>query len=83
MFDSIDLRQAISDVFEAGLKDDILALVYEANKEVFMAVRIPEGLTDIQKLENIVLQGDTWSSLLASVQVDLIGKDCAESGPRN
>jgi hypothetical protein len=80
MFDSIDLRQAISDVFEAGLKDDNLALVYEANKEVFMAVNTPEGLTDRQKLENIVLQGDTWSSLLASVQVDSIGKECAESG---
>ena len=57
MFDNLDLRQAISDVFEAGLKDDNLALVYEANKEVFMAVNTPEGLTDRHKLENIVLQG--------------------------
>ena len=29
MFDSIDLQQAISDVYEAGLQDDNLSLVYK------------------------------------------------------
>ena len=28
MFDSIDLKQAISDIYEAGLKDDSLVLLY-------------------------------------------------------
>ena len=80
MFDSIDLRQAISDIYEAGMKDDSLALLYEANKEIFMAVNTSEGLTDRQKIYNSVLQGDTWSSLLASNQVDAIGQECLESG---
>ena len=31
-------------------------------------------------LENIVLQGDTFGSILASVQVDSIGQECSESG---
>ena len=80
MFDSIDLHQAISDVYEAGLKDDNLSLVYKANKEIFMAVNTPSGLSERQMLENIVLQGDTWGSLLASVQVDSIGQKCSQSG---
>ena len=79
MFDSIDLQQAISDVYEAGLKDDNLSLVYKANKEIFMAVNTPSGLSERQTLENIVLQGDTWGSLLASVQVDSIGQECSQS----
>ena len=33
------------------------------------------GLTERQSLRNVVLQGDTWSSLLASIQVDNICKD--------
>ena len=33
-----------------------------------------------QVLRNIVLQGDTWGSVLASVQVDNIGKECLEEG---
>ena len=80
MFDSIDLKQAISDIYEAGLKDNSLVLLYEANKEIFMAVNTGEGPTDRQKIENSVLQGDNWSSLLASNQVDLIGQECLESG---
>ena len=45
-----------------------------------MAVNTPSGLTERQKVSDIVLQGDTFSSLLASVQVDSISKDCSASG---
>ena len=31
-------------------------------------------------INNCVLQGDTWESLLASVQVETIGKDCVQAG---
>ena len=80
MFDSIDLKQAISDIYEAGLKDDNLALVYRANKEIFMAVNTPGGISERQTLTDIVLQGDTFGSILASVQVDSIGQECSQSG---
>ena len=80
MFDSLNLQQAISDIYEAGLKDDYLSLVYNANKEIFMAINTTEGLTERQVIKDCVLQGDTWGSLLASNQVDRIGQECLESG---
>ena len=80
MFDSINLQHAISDIYEAGLKDSNLRLVYEANKNVYMSINTPDGLTDRKPIENIVLQGDTLASLLASVQVDAIGKECSKTG---
>ena len=80
MFDSIYLKEAISDVFDNDFNDDMLPLVYKANQEIHMAVNTPCGLSERQKLENIVLQGDTFGSLLASVQVDTIGKHCQQSG---
>ena len=80
MFDSIDLEQAISDIFDAGVNDDNLVLLHKANEEVNMAVKTPSGLTDRQVLKDVVLQGDTWGSILASVQVDSIGKECEEAG---
>ena len=80
MFDSINLKEAISDVFDNDFNDDMLPLVYKANQEIHMAVNTPCGLSERQKLENIVLQGDTFGSLLASVQVDNIGKHCQQSG---
>ena len=80
MFDSIELKQAISDMFDAGVTDDNLALIYKANEEVNMAVNTPGGLSERQMIKNIVLQGDTWGSILAAVQVDSIGKECEQSG---
>ena len=80
MFDSIDLKQAISDIFDVGVNDDTLVLLYKANEEIHMAVKTATGLTKRQVIKDIVLQGDTWGSLLASVQVDSIGKECQEAG---
>ena len=45
-----------------------------------MAVNTPNGLTERQTIENVVLQGDTFGSILASVQVDSIGKEVEENG---
>ena len=79
MFDSMNLEFAISDIFESGLKNSNLQLLYEGNKEIHMSVNTPDGPTQRSKIENCVLQGDTFGSILASVQVDSIGKECAES----
>ena len=67
-------------MFDAGLNDDNLVLLYKANEEINMAVKTTNGLTDRQVLKDVVLQGDTWGSILASVQVDSIGKEYVEAG---
>ena len=46
---------------------DNLTLVYNTYENIKMAVNTPSGLSDRQELLNVVLQGDTWGSLLASV----------------
>ena len=80
MFDSIDLQKALTDIYDAGINDDTLVLLHEANKDIDMAVKTPYGLTERQNVKNIVLQGDTFGSILASVQVDSIGKECMAEG---
>ena len=65
MFDAIHLEQALSDIYEYGLNDDNLSLIYQANRDVRMAVNTPSGLTERQSLKNVVLQGDTFGSILA------------------
>ena len=80
MFDAIHLEQALSDIYEYGLNDDNLSLIYQANRDVRMAVNTPNGLTERRSLKNVVLQGDTIGSILASVQVDSTGKEVEDSG---
>ena len=46
MFDSVDLELALSDLYDVGVKDDTLALLYKANKEVHMAVKTSSGTTE-------------------------------------
>ena len=64
MFDSINLQEAISDIFDTGVDDDNLALLYNANQEIDMAVKTANGLSDRQTVNDIVLQGDKWGSIL-------------------
>ena len=80
MFDSINLEEALSDIYNVGVDDDTLSLLYQANVEVHMAVKTPAGLTERQTIKDIVLQGDTFGSILASVQVDSIGQECMRAG---
>ena len=80
MFDAIFLEEALSDLYDAGCKDDNLALLYEANKEISMTVNTPHGQTEEQNIKNVVLQGDTFGSLLASVQADRICQDVMKAG---
>ena len=80
MFDSIDLIEALSDIYNYGVNDDTLSLLHQANAEVQMAVKTPAGLTERQTIRDIVLQGDTFGSILASVQVDTIGQECMKAG---
>ena len=46
MFDGIDLREAISDLYDVGVVDDSLKLLFDANNDVQMAVKTPSGLTE-------------------------------------
>ena len=80
MFDSINLSEAISDIYDKGFDNDTLGLVYKSNCEVSMAVKTPHGLTDRQTVKDIVLQGDKFGSLLASVQVEKIGEESMKAG---
>ena len=72
MFDSINLQSAICDIYDTGVDDDQLVLLYKSNKEINMAVKTANGMSDRQIVSDIVLQGDTFGSILASVQVDKI-----------
>ena len=77
-FDSLWLEECNYDLFEAGIDDDNLALLYEANKNVNMAVKTPNGLTKRENIKNIVLQGDVYGPIECSVQVDTFGKECLD-----
>ena len=77
-FDAMWLQETMNDLFEAGVQDDQLALLYEANSKVKVAVKTPSGLTKRVLMKEIILQGDVWGPIECSVSVDTFGKQCLE-----
>ena len=78
MFDSECFFECLNDVFEAGVNDDYFPLIYEANKEAFVAVQTPSGLSERVKISELVMQGDVMAPLISSLLVDTMGKECLE-----
>ena len=80
MFDSECLFECLNDVYEAGVTDEVFALLYEANKENHVAVQTPNGLSRREVFRDIVMQGDVLAPLISSLQVDTMDKECLEEG---
>ena len=81
MFDSMKLKESISDLYDSGMTNDTLSLLYESNTNINVKVKTPGGLTAGKTFKEIVLQGDTWAPLMASNQVDTIGKQLLDEEP--
>ena len=71
MFDAEDLETALNAYYEAGVDDDLFALIYEANESNTFSVKTPNGLTEERKIKNKIMQGDVLSPLMSSNMVDV------------
>ena len=68
----------INDLYETGVTNRNLALIYEANKTNKVSVVTPNGKTEAENVERIVMQGETLAPLECSVQVDAVAKECSD-----
>ena len=70
MFDSEKLSTCLNAMYDAKVRDDMLALIYQANKTTYFAVKTPNGTTEKTTISNKILQGDVLAPLLSSNMVD-------------
>ena len=59
-FDSLWQDEVINDLFEAGVDDDNLSLLYKINNTNNLAVKTQHGLTQRKTIKKIICQGDPW-----------------------
>ena len=78
-FDSMWQEEVLNDIFEAGVKDDHLALLQEINMTNYVSVKTQHGLTDRTEINKVICQGDPWGPIQCTVQIDGIGRGSLEA----
>ena len=81
-FDSLWIQDCMNDLYDilpSDMRDRKLALVYELNRNNYVAVNTPVGITDRVNMPDIVQQGGGWGPIECSVAIDSIGRDCLKS----
>ena len=62
-FDKLWLQACVNSLYEAGINNDLLNLLYIENKNAQIAVKINNKLSTIISVKDVVMQGSVWVSL--------------------
>ena len=77
-FDSLCQEHIFNDLFEAGMNNDRLSLLWQINQENNMAVKTPQGISQRKQIKKIVCAGDPWGTTQCSLHMDDIAKGSLE-----
>ena len=61
-------------MYEAGLQNDKLPLLFMENTNAQVAVKTSEGISNRVNIRNIIMQGSVWGSICCVVLMDKLGQ---------
>ena len=73
-FDKLWLESCINALYEAGMKNDLLNLLYLENKNAQIAVKVNGRMTERRNVMDVVMQGSVWGSLKCTSVMDRLNK---------
>ena len=73
-FDSLWLSECLNDLFDAGLTNDKLSLLFLENSNAQVAAKSASGISRRIPIRNIIMQGTVWANLCCTVLMDKLGK---------
>ena len=73
-FDSLWLNEVINCLYEAGVRNDKLPLLFLENSNAHVAVKSNDVLSRRVNIRNIIMQGSVWGSICCVVLMDKLGK---------
>ena len=73
-FDTLWVEECMNDLFDSGLQNDKLPLLYMENQNAEIAIKTQTGITDRKSIKNIIMQGSIFGSLCCTVSMDKLGK---------
>ena len=72
-FDALWLKECINDLHDKGFNNDKLYLVYLENSSASVAIKNGDNLSQRISIENIVMQGSVWGSLMCTATMSKLG----------
>ena len=73
-FDKLWLQATTNAIYEAGVKSDLLNLLYIENKNAKIAVKVNGQLTKRINVKNVEIQGSVWGSMKCTTLMDQLNK---------
>ena len=68
------MSECINDLYESGLTNNKLCLLYNANKNARIAIKSASGISERFSIHNKVMQGTVWAGLMCTCSMDKLGK---------
>ena len=73
-FDTLWVEDCVNDLFESGLQNDKLPLLFMENQNAEIAVKTQTGISHRKSIKNIIMQGTVFGSLCCTVSMDKLGQ---------
>ena len=68
------IQEFINDMYESGLKNDNLSILFLENQNAEIAIKTANGTTKRTTVKNVIMQGTVWGSLFCTTSMDKLGK---------
>ena len=73
-FDALWAQECINTLFEYGLQNDKLVLLYEETKNAYIAIKTTAGMTERENIHNLIMHGTVFGSLICTAVMDKLAK---------
>ena len=73
-FDKLWLEATINAFYEAGLKSDLINLLYNKKENADIAIKVNNSLTERINIKKIVMQGSVWGGLKCTALMDKLNE---------
>ena len=73
-FDSLWAQECINTLYEYGLNNDKLVLLYEETKTAYIAIKISTERTARETIRNVIMQGAVFGSIICTTVMDKLAK---------
>ena len=77
-FDKLWAQKCFNDMYENGLQNYKLNLLFEENVNAKVAVKVQSGITRRVPISKNIMQGTVWGSLFCTSTMDKLGKKALE-----